>query len=322
MRRFVIVLLMTWGSLVAGLYWVAGQGIIPQRQQAGLLGGGVPPAGQSGVNLPGIDLFGLDADNTIWVKRACDSDFRRMIRVSPFLAGEALIGIDGRASDGYLYAVSDNGTIYQLVLFPGGQGTTVRVSVVSPRFAGGYQSLADFNPVVDALRLIGSSDENYAVVNSNGNLNVTAVQTAITYAAGDPNAGANPNLVGGAYTNNVAGAQTTLFYGLDYDRDVLVTIAPGANGSSATGGGQLTTIGRLLFFNGNPLNLQPTADADIYTDPAGNNLLIGVTGRTLFTVDLVTVAPGQDVTVRASGIGNGGLIDLAAVRALRGGRCN
>ena len=38
------------------------------------------------------------------------------------------------------------------------------VSTLSPRFAGGYQSLMDFNPMVNALRLIGSNDQNFAVV--------------------------------------------------------------------------------------------------------------------------------------------------------------
>jgi hypothetical protein len=95
------------------------------------------------------------------------------------------------------------------------------------------------------LRVIGSNDQNYAVVNSSGNLNVTAQQTAITYAAGDPQAGKDPNLTAGAY-NNIAGAATTIFYALDYATDSVVTIADITNGSSATGGGRLKTLGRLV----------------------------------------------------------------------------
>ena len=280
--------------------------------QASLFGGHVAQAGASGVNLQGIDLYGLDADNTIWIKKSCEGDFRRMIKVRPFSAGEALIGIDFRPSDGQLYALSDTGNLYQVDVTPPGRGNVVLVSAVNPRFAGGFQSLMDFNPVIDALRVIGSDDSNYAVLNNAGNLNQTVLQASISYAAGDVNAGANPNLVGGAYTNNLVGAKTTLFYGIDFDKDILVTIAPGANGSSATGGGQLTTIGRLLRFDGNPINITPTADVDIYTDANGVNTLIGVTGRTLFTLDLATVVPGQDVIVRTSNLSDGGLIDIAA----------
>lgn len=320
MKRFVCVFLIVWGLFIGGLFYSlhrysarpSAQGIIPQRQQAALLA--------SGVDLRGVDLWALDNDNVLWLKRGCDGDFRPWLRVRPFVAGEQITGIDFRPSDGYLYALSDQGTVYQVMLFPPGQGTTVQVAQASPRFAGGVQSLMDFNPVLDALRLIGSSDENYALVNSGGNLNVTAVQTMIAYAPGDPAAGANPNLTGGAYTNNVVGSTTTLFYALDYDRDTLVTILPNASGSSATGGGQLTTIGRLRRADGTPILIPATADLDIYTDPAtGANLLTGIAGRVVFTVDIGSVSPGQDVTVRAAGLNYGGLIDLAVVRTR--GRC-
>ena len=49
---------------------------------------------------------------------------------------------------------------------------------------------------------------------------------ALAYAAGDPNAGANPNVVGSAYTNNFAGATTTTLYGIDSDLDILVDPEP------------------------------------------------------------------------------------------------
>lgn len=287
--------------------------LAPAPAQPKIFGGHVPQAGQSGVDLRGIDLYGLDADNTLWLKRACEPDFRRQFVIKTLFAGEAVIGIDFRPSDGQLYALTDKGNLYQVDVTPPGRGNVVLVSALNPRFAGGYQSLMDFNPVLDALRLIGTDDSNFAVLNSNGNLNLTVLQTRISYAAGDPNAGADPNLCGGAYTNNQPGARVTLFYGLDYDRDVLVTIAPGANGSSATGGGQLATVGRLLRFDGNPINITPTADVDIYTDPVtGRNLLIGVSGRVLFTLDLAAVTPGQDVTVRSVNLQDGGLIDIAA----------
>lgn len=289
------------------------------HSQPSIFGGHVPQAGQSGVQLPPTDLYALDADNALWLWRACGNGFQRMIQVRLFNAGESLIGIDFRPADGYLYGLSDKGNLYQIDVSPPGRGNTILVSALNPRFAGGNQSLMDFNPVVNALRLIGSNDQNYAVVNNGSNLNQTVIQTRIAYAAGDRNAGADPNLVGGAYTNNVAGAQTTFFYGLDFDLDILITIAPGANGSSATGGGQLTTIGRLLSFDSNPINITPTADCDIYTDDQGNNLLIGLSGRTLFTLDPTLTVPGQDVTVRSITLGDGGFIDLAVDRVRRRG---
>src|SRR5215475_12166651 len=128
----------------------------------------------------------------------------------------------------------------------------------------------DFNPVLSAIRVIGSNDQNFAIVNSNGgNLNATAVQTAITYPVGDVNAGKDPNIACGSYTNNYTGATVTIFYAIDYDLDTFVTIQPATpGGSSATGGGKLQTIGRLVTPDGALINVAPTVDFDIYTDGA------------------------------------------------------
>lgn len=292
--------------------------------QPALFGGKVPQAGQSGTQIPaGVDLYALGADGWIWRQRACEPELRRLFRLRLFSVNETAIGIDFRPSDGLLYVLSDNGTIYQADIAAGRRGNTVRLSVVSPRFAGGFQSLADFNPVVDALRLIGSNDQNFAVVGAG--LNTTVMQTRIAYASGDANQGQDPNLSGGSYTNNVAGATVTIFYGLDFDLDTLVTIDPAApGGSSATGGGQLRTIGKLQLQNGNPINLSPGADLDIFTDGQGNNTLIGLSGNLLFTLretDIPAVQLGSTVPVivRAAGQPNGGFVDVAAKAG--GNRC-
>jgi hypothetical protein len=203
-------------------------------------------------------------------------------------------GLHGLTDTGKIYALAFNGTTFVPTL----------VSSLTLRFDGGFQSLSDFNPVVDALRVIGSNDQNYAVVNSNGNLNVTAQQTAITYAAGDPQAGKDPNLTAGAYNNNIAGAATTIFYGLDYATDSLVTIADVTNGSSATGGGRLKTLGRLLDTQGRPINILPEASIDVYTDATLGNAALIATGQTLYFLNLANVnlnlpiGSTQDVVVK------------------------
>jgi hypothetical protein len=239
-------------------------------------------AGQpSGLILPRADVIFLDAENGLWRQRACAGFCRREITVSG-LSGQ-LIGIDYRPSDGLLYGLDDTGRLYTI----DARGAATQVSTLTLPFGGDVRSLMDFNPVVDALRLIGANDQNYAVVNANGNLNLTVAQTSLRYADGDVNAGRNPNVVGGAYANNVAGAATTLFYGIDYDLDALVTIAPplvGA-GSSNTGGGQLQTIGRLVDWTGRRFDLDATADVDIYTF-GGANRLIGVSGGKIFSIEI------------------------------------
>src|SRR5215831_6375489 len=274
----------------------------------------------TGVILPKTAIYALNANNVLFVLQPGATSFTRLTNVTH--ADGNLIGIDFRVSDGLLYALTDTGSIYTIDLSTTYLGVATKVSSISPRFAGGFQSLMDFNPVLSAIRLIGSNDQNFAVVNSNGgNLNATAVQTAMTYPAGDVNAGKDPNISGGAYTNNYVGATVTIFYAVDYDLDTFVTIPPAtAGGSSATGGGQLQTIGPLVNPKGVPINVSPTADFDIYSDKAtGANSIIGVSGRRLFIIDLTQINPalqrGQTQNVVVRGItmpeSGGFFIDVA-----------
>jgi hypothetical protein len=275
-------------------------------------------AQSSGIIMPKTSIYALNANNVIFVLPPGATSFSRLGRVGT--TNGNLIGIDFRVSDGLLYAVTDTGSLYTIGLNSYRLGAATLVSNLATRFAGGYQSLLDFNPVLNAIRLIGTNDQNFAVVNSSGNLNATAAQTAVSYIAGDVNAGADPNISAGSYTNNFVGATTTLFYAIDYDLDTFVTIQPATpGGSSATGGGKLQTIGRLVTPTGALVNVAPTVDIDIYSDSNGGNNIIGVSGRTLFTIDLSQInpnlAPGTTQNVVARGIempdAGGGFIDLA-----------
>ncbi len=256
----------------------------------------------SGVTLPGRNIYALTSDNAIYLLAPGATQYTRLGRVNT--AGGNLIGIDFRPADGQLYGLTDQGQIYTISLNPFGRATLV--STMNPRFTGGFGALVDFNPVVNALRVAGSNDQNLAVVNSNGgNLNTVAAQTKFAYDPKDVNAGKDPELVGGAYNNNRAGAASTLFYVVDHDLDTLVTISSkSATGSSNTGGGQLQTIGQFVDANGNPLNMSPTTDFDIYTDANGRNFLVGQTTRLLFSIDLSQINPNlplgttQKVVVR------------------------
>jgi Domain of unknown function (DUF4394) len=272
----------------------------------------------SGIILPKTSVYALNANNAIFVLTPGATSFSRLGRVTT--TNGNLIGMGFRGSDGLLYAVTDTGSLYTIGLKSSQLGTTTLVSNLTPRFAGGFQSLMDFNPVLDAIRLIGSNDQNFAVVNSGGNLNATAAQTALSYMAGDVNAGVDPNISAGSYNNNFVGATTTLFYAIDYDRDTFVTIQPATpGGSSATGGGKLQTIGRLVTPTGAMINVAPTVDFDIYSDGNGGNSVIGLSGRTLFTIDLSQIDPNlalgttQNVVTRGITMPDdgGAFIDIA-----------
>jgi hypothetical protein len=250
----------------------------------------------SGAILPRTPVYALNADNVISVLVPGTTSFVRLVRVTQ--ANGNLIGIDFRPADGKntaLYALADTGTIYTINLTANGLGNVTQVSNMTTRFPSGVQSLMDFNPVVNALRLIGSDRLNYAVVNSNGNLNAMAIQTALTYDPNDVNKAAIPHISAGTYDTNVVGATATRFYAIDYDLDTFVTIALAANGSSATAGGVLQTLGNLVTPTGQRINVSSTADIDVFTTGNGRNNLVGVSGRTFFTIDLSTINPAAPV---------------------------
>jgi hypothetical protein len=249
----------------------------------------------SGLTLPNAPIYALTSDNAIYVLRPGGSQYIRLGRVET--DGGNLIGIDFRPADNTptkLYGLTDLGTLYLIDVSVSRFGQKTKLSTMNPRFTGGFENIMDFNPVANALRVTGSNDQNLAVVNGGdgSNLTTTVAQTKFAYAAGDVNAGKDPELTGGAYTNNFVGATATLFYTIDADNDTLVTIADKtATGSSNTGGGQLQTIGSFYDEAGNKLNMSPTSDLDVYTDRAGNNYLVGQTTRLLFTIDLSQINP-------------------------------
>jgi hypothetical protein len=275
-----------------------------------------------GGTMPPVFIFALTTDNTLYILAPGSTVYQSLGRVAG-IGGNDLIGIDFRPADKKLYALSDAGRLYT-INFNVAPPTATLVSTLTPRFPSGFQSLMDFNPVVDAIRLIGGDTLNYAVVKgANGILNTTAVQTSLTYAVGDVNAGKTPKVIGGAYNNNVAGATTTLFYAMDHDLDTLVTIADKtATGSSNTGGGRLQTIGRLVDSAGNQITVNALADIDIVT-LNGVNFLVGASRDITFQISLNQINPNlplgttQNVVVQGFGFptnpaARSSFIDIAA----------
>ena len=90
----------------------------------------------------------------------------------------------------------------------------------------------DFNPSIDRIRVVSESDRNYVLHPDTG---IATQVTNLFYGPADPNFGVNPNVVGSAYSNNIAGTPTTQLYGIDTNLDILVTQANSA--------GTLGTVG-------------------------------------------------------------------------------
>jgi hypothetical protein len=246
----------------------------------------------------GVQVYALGANNnTLYLLSG--SRFNRIGAIGP--VNGTVTECDFRPLNNQLLCVTNTSNIYTV------NPATARATLISgltPAINSGSTLLLDFNPMVDALRYIGSNDLNYAVVkNAAGAFNTVTVQTRVAFVAGDVSAGVNPNLAAGAYDNNLTGLATTTFYAWDFGLDKLVTIADRtATGSSNTGGGRLQTVGSLFDQNG-LVNITPNSGFDITTFPQAGNLNVGwllTDGKltTIFTVQVPNKIPlGQTQNV-------------------------
>jgi hypothetical protein len=222
-------------------------------------------------------------------------------------AGETLRGFDFRPANGMLYAIASTGVAGtvggdRMVTINTTTGAVTAVTGAVPLTTPAGSSFGlDFNAVVDRFREVSDSEVNLRLNPNSGTL--AGTDTALAYAAGDPNVGVNPNVVHVAYNNNMAGATTTTLFGIDSGLDTLVTIG-GPNGVPSPNGGQLTTIG--------PLGVNPDGiggfDIHFGTNIAYAALRTGGVSQ-LYTVNLTTGA----ATLVVGAIGGGLAIDGLSV---------
>lgn len=207
---------------------------------------------------------------------------------------EFIMGLDVRPSTGEVYALGSTSRLYRVDTATGA-ATQVGAGQFTPTLNGAQFGM-DFNPTVDLIRISSGANQNLRVSPVTGA--VVGTDTAFAYAAGDPGAGTDPDLVHVAYTNSRPGATSTVLYGIDTDRDVLVRIGTPNNG-------QMTTVGSL----GTQINAFGGFDISGATDiayaavQAENEAL-----SSLWTIDLNTGA-----ATRVGEIGGGLVITTMTV---------
>src|SRR5215475_3869902 len=259
-----------------------------------------PSAASLSAQVSGVTTYFLGAgNNTLYVLRPGSEVANRVGVISP-VNGTVTEG-DFRTATNQLYVVTDSGNFYTVNL---ANAQATQVARLSPN--NNTSRMLDINPMADAFRWIGTNDLNYAITKgANGVFNTVAVQTPVAYIQGDPNAGRNPNIVGGAYDNNQNGLPTTTFYFVDSATNKVGTINDRtAAGSSNTGGGRLQTVGALFDQKGR-VNITPNSGFDITTFPRLGNLNVGwlVTDGKLTTVYTVQIPKTIPV---GSGVNLGG----------------
>lgn len=157
----------------------------------------------------------------------------KTVTITGLAAGENLVGIDFRPGTGRLYGLSSASRLY---LINSETGAATAVGSSGAFTLNGTRFGVDFNPTVDRLRVTSDADQNLRLNPIDGTL--TGTDMPLQYAAADTHVGANPNVVGSAYTNNFSTAGATILYGIDSGFDILVIQNP-------PNGGTLNTVGAL-----------------------------------------------------------------------------
>lgn len=232
-------------------------------------------------------LVGINADNGHLV--TFDSATPASITsqaVSGLPTGAELRGIDRRPL---------NGQIYGLVLLSGGttcQLFTINVDSAVVAASGAAFACSstvtdgDFDPKTDQFRFMSGTQN----VHVNPDIGVATVDTSAAFAAGDLNAGAEPNVRAIAYTNNFHGASTTSLYAIESNEDVLALVATPNGGALNTVGGIGADVGDAVSFDVSPTGVAYFASAhsgalQLFTVNLANGALtlVGAIGTLLGT---------------------------------------
>ena len=228
--------------------------------------------------------------------RGDDDDDHKRVRIKSRLEikgltlgfGEILVGIDFRPATGQLYGLG-------LLPTPGSAAGSAQLYIIDTERAvatpvGAPNAVLvgtsfgfDFNPVPDRIRVVSNLGQNLRLNPDNGA--IAGTDTDLAYAAGDPNAGLMPSVVGVAYTNPDRDPLTnTVLYDIDSRRDadpvgggdVLAIQVP-------PNGGQLNTVGRLR------INTDDIVGFDIsHLNAALAALQEGQTSSRLVSIDLIS----------------------------------
>lgn len=219
----------------------------------------------------GLTAYGLGPDNQlVQFSTKNPNVLTNSVTVTGLQMGETLEGIDFRPETGVLYAYGTDaaGTVsrslYVLNPITGAATFIANTDQVTPGMDFGF----DFNPTVDRIRIVADTDVNRR---ANPTTGATIQDGTLAYAAGDANAGADPNIVAVGYENSFGGATSTRLFDIDSDLNILAQQNP-ANA------GTLLTVGPLTW------NVSADAGFDIVRKSnrglAALNLIVGGTPQT------------------------------------------
>lgn len=208
-------------------------------------------------------------------------------------AGDRVLGIDYRPSNGTIVAIGESNQLYTL------NPTTGAASPIGTGFTPGLSGSPftrygiDINPTVDRVRVVGAGGQNGRLNPVDG----TNVQADTNLSYNPPvGFGLPPRAVGVAYTNSVAGAAagSTREYILDSLNNLLGEVGTQAGGNASFNGGVIaSTFGVTL--GGLALDFDDNAGFDIS----------GTTGIAYASLNLQSSLAGTSTGIYALDLSNG-----------------
>jgi hypothetical protein len=156
--------------------------------------------------------------------------------IGGLVAGETLLGIDARPSNGLLYALGSRGNLYTIA--PSTGLATFRGTLkAAPGDDQPYISLqgtqfgVDFNPVADRLRVVSNTGQNLRINVDTGETTTDGQLVPVCEAC----AAVVPTVTAAAYTNAFKGSAATQLYVMDSALGQLYLQEPPNNGSLTAG---------------------------------------------------------------------------------------
>lgn len=212
---------------------------------------------------------------------------------------ESILGFDMRPARNQLYILGSSNRLYTL---DRSTGAATAVGSAGAFTLSGTEFGFDFNPTVDRIRVTSDTGQNLRLHPDTGAL--VSTDGSLAYVTGDANFGTAPNIVGSAYINNVAGATSTLLYGIDSNLDILVTQVPPNSGG-------LNTIGSLGFDTSELVGFEVSSITGVayasLTAPGSPGF------SQLFTINLATGAATLVGGIGTNSLSNAALVGIAAV---------
>ena len=191
---------------------------------------------------PDISFLVLSNGNQLLKINAMSSEIATATTpITGLIASDVLTSIDFRPATGELYGISTQSRLY-VINQETGVARVIGTAALNPAISGTTVGI-DFNPTVDRIRLVTNTGQNLRL----------QPETGVVAATDMPiNGGTSPKIESVAYTNNTAGATTTVLYDIDSQTDKLYKQDPPNNGTLVEVGALGTDITMSAGFDINP----------------------------------------------------------------------